>query len=373
MACSAGAALRSRLSSKAAAAERGSPATASKLRCTRAAGNAGRLVASAALLLCCAPGCMSLLREAPTAEGGVTEEFLRLRPQETGLVAVLPPTNETPDMDLPPIVRSTLVDGLAAKGFRVIDAKTVDERLVERGVSQAGQLATMGVRSVGEAVGAEYLLYSNIEEFGRVVLWTRKGYCRRLFSSYRLVHAPTERMLWLASSDATEPLLLSTTGGLVRRGVRSALGTLSGDNVLSERQLEQPLHRERLTRVVWQMYGGWRPADSGFYAGTLVRIGSGPTHFEAGLTYGASGRRTAMAGDFGACRWFPYNTFLASYLSAGLSIGGRTVDGESGFLFVPYATAGVGFHVLGALSTVDLRLSEAAGGLGIGMTMGYIF
>ncbi len=316
---------------------------------------------------------MSLLREAPTARGGVTEEFLRLRPQETGLVAVLPPTNDTPDMDLPPVVRSTLVDGLAAMGYGVIDAETVDKRLVECGVAQAGQLATVDARSVGEAVGAEYLLYSNIEELSRVVLWAGKGYCRRFFSSYRLVHAPTERTLWLASSDATEPLLLSTTGGLVRRGVREALGTLSEGNVLSERQLEEPLHRERLVKVVWQMYGGGRLADSGFYAGTLVRIGSGPTHFEAGLTYGASGSRSAFAGDFGACRWFPHYTFLASYLSAGLSIGGRTVEGDSGFLFMPYATAGVGFHLLGALSTVDLRLSEAAGGLGIGMTMGYIF
>ncbi len=123
------------------------------------------------------------------------------------------------------------------------------------------------------------------------------------------------------------------------------------------------------------MYGGWRPADSGFYAGTLLRIGKGPNHFEAGFTYGrsAGGRRTAMAGDFGAGRWHPYNTFLASHLSAGLSIGGRTVDGESRFLLMPYATAGVGFHLLGALSTVEIRLSEATCGFGIGMTMVYIF
>ena len=81
-----------------------------------------RFAVSAALLLVCAPGCMGLLRERPAARGGVTAEYLRLRPLESGPVAVLPTTNETQDMDLPPLVRSTLADGLAAKGYDVLDA-----------------------------------------------------------------------------------------------------------------------------------------------------------------------------------------------------------------------------------------------------------
>jgi hypothetical protein len=336
--------------------------------------NALRLIASAALLLVFAPGCMGLLREAPTARGGVTEEYLRIRPQEAGSVAILPPTNETPDMDLPPLVRSTLAEGLAAKGFAVIATEKVDERLGLRGISQAGQLGTVDSAELGEALDADYLLYTNIEDFSRVIVWTSKGYCRRFFSSYRLVHAPTDGPLWLASSDATEPLLMGTVGGLVRRGVRTALGTLSDRNVLSARDLDKPLHRERLTRVVWQMYGGARLSDPGFYAGTTVRAGRGPTHFEAGYAYGMSlGGRRASALDVGACRWYPYNSFAASYLGGGLSVGTRTVDDEPEFLLMPYVTAGVGAHLLGALSTLEVRLSEAAGGFGIGMTMGYIF
>jgi hypothetical protein len=322
---------------------------------------------------------MSLLRKVPAAKGGVTEEFLRLRPQEAGQVAVLPPTNETTDMDLPPLVRTTVADGLAARGFSVLDAETVDERLARQGVSQAGQLGHMSARSVGELVGAEHLLYSNIEEYTRAIVWT-KGHCRRFFSSYRLVHAPSGKTLWLASSDANEPMLFGTQTGLIRRGVREALGTLSGGNVLTERDLQQPLHRERLRKVIWQMYGGGRLPDSGFYAGTLIRTGKGPTHFEAGYTYGRSAQgddRTASALDLGACRWFPINAFINAYASAGLSLGGRTVEKASGtkesFLLMPYAGVGVGFHLMGALSSLEFKVSEASGGFGFGLTMGYIF
>jgi hypothetical protein len=138
------------------------------------------LVGAALILTGCAP-----------AQVYVSKTFIR--PQR---VAVLPMSNDTNDLDGPPLVRQALFAMLVQRGYILVPLNEIDDKLKVQGFTDGGQLKATTPQKIGEWVGADGLFYSTLEEFNYINL----GYYaqRTVKILGQLISAATGEKLWAA-------------------------------------------------------------------------------------------------------------------------------------------------------------------------------
>ncbi|MBI4064213.1 MAG: DUF799 family lipoprotein [Elusimicrobia bacterium] len=110
------------------------------------------------------------------------------------VVAVLPFHNYTNDLQGPDVTRSLLEISLNRHGYRMIDAKTVNSRLKEMGITDGGQLGGVRSKELGAKLGADGLLYGDLLEFKNVNLGVFAN--RKVELKLKLVDAKTGDIVW---------------------------------------------------------------------------------------------------------------------------------------------------------------------------------
>ena len=155
----------------------------------------------------------------------VTDAFHEYRPDETSPVAVPLVSNETADMDYPPLARRYLAPGLEERGYSVMPYEECDAKLRQDGITQGGQVALVEPRTLGELLGADFLVLANVESCGikQMLPWMTKVFT----ASFKMVHAPTGKLLWKATGHG-EVMMPCPVTSCVRRCVSNALSTLPG-------------------------------------------------------------------------------------------------------------------------------------------------
>jgi hypothetical protein len=154
----------------------------------------------------------------------------------SGLVAVLPMTNESNDLDGPPFLRRLLQEGLAGCGFRVLPLEQIDAQLKTQGFTDGGQLHAATPRKIGEWTGADSLLYSTIENFDYINIGFYAQ--RRVKIVTRLVDAKTGERLWEAERE-TSTRKIATNKRQAERLFAIELGVKA-----FEKMLHKPLEPE---------------------------------------------------------------------------------------------------------------------------------
>lgn len=109
-------------------------------------------------------------------------------------IAVLPFDNHSVDFDAPDIIRQLLQQGLSRRSYKVLPEAQVDGVLKELGISEGGQLKSVAPKKLGEKLGAQALLYGEIEEFKFVNVGFYQN--RNVQVRAKLVEASTEQPLW---------------------------------------------------------------------------------------------------------------------------------------------------------------------------------
>lgn len=107
--------------------------------------------------------------------------------------AVLPPANETVDLDGPPHVRSVLQTRLAAAGLTLVPADELDGEIKTLGITDGGQLNSVKPQELGRLLKASYLLYATLNEYKTIPLGIYHK--KEVAVSLRAVYAPTGRTL----------------------------------------------------------------------------------------------------------------------------------------------------------------------------------
>jgi len=141
-----------------------------------------------------------LLAACATPLSDVSQDFKSLRPTR---IAVLPPKNETADLDGPIVFRLLAGAELADKGYALVDFARIDEALREKGIVEAGQIESLTSQEIGEAVGADGLLYSTVLTYGRQV-----GVHLKMEGSFILVDAKTNQKIWFSELSVSDDILL---------------------------------------------------------------------------------------------------------------------------------------------------------------------
>lgn len=141
-----------------------------------------------------------LLAACATPLSDVAQDFKSLRPTR---IAVLPVRNETADMDAPIVFRILARAELADKGYALVDFSQIDQALKEKGIEEAGMIEALTPQEVGEAVGADGLLYITVSGYGR-----QAAVHLKFDANFILVDSRTGQKLWFSEMSVSDDILL---------------------------------------------------------------------------------------------------------------------------------------------------------------------
>lgn len=85
-------------------------------------------------------------------------------------IAVLPVMNETVSLKAPEIFRPMVYNKLSGKGYETPVISSVDSRLLEKEIREAGQIHTLPPQELGKLLGVDALLYTTVTEFSTTYL-----------------------------------------------------------------------------------------------------------------------------------------------------------------------------------------------------------
>lgn len=108
-------------------------------------------------LFICLPGCV-------TTPPFDYSSFRNHRPRS---ILVLPPLNQTTDVNAPYIYLSTITRPLAECGYYVFPVAVIDAYMKENGLPSAEEMHGVAREKIRKIIGADAVLYVTIEEWGQ--------------------------------------------------------------------------------------------------------------------------------------------------------------------------------------------------------------
>lgn len=155
--------------------------------------------------------------------------FKNSRPRS---ILVLPPTNETSDVNATNSMLSQMTMPLAEAGYYVVPVAVMDETFKQNGLTTAADIQATSPAQLREIFGADAAVYSKITQYGTVYLVLDSATV--VTASARLVDLRTGNVLWqgVASANSNEGNN-SSGGGLIGMLVAAAVKQIA--NSLTDR------------------------------------------------------------------------------------------------------------------------------------------
>ena len=126
-----------------------------------------------------------------TSEPEDTSAFEELMPRS---ILVLPPTNESVEVNASYSYLTTMTRPLAEKGFYVFPVALVDVLMKENGLPQPEDMHTVSLEKIDEVFGADAVMYVHIKEFGQKFELLKS--VTRVEAEARLVDVASGTELW---------------------------------------------------------------------------------------------------------------------------------------------------------------------------------
>ncbi len=127
-------------------------------------------------------------------------DYTELKKSKPRSIVVIPPKNNSIEVNAPYIYLSTVTKPLAEKGYYVLPVAVIDQFLKENGLPTPAEMNNISLDKIDKYMGADAVLYIEIEEFGQKFL---------VFSSQAVVHATlklvdvkTGKLLWESTAAA---------------------------------------------------------------------------------------------------------------------------------------------------------------------------
>jgi hypothetical protein len=148
-------------------------------------------------------------------------------------ILVLPPLNNSPDVQATYSVLSTVTKPLAEAGYYVFPVALVDQTFKENGLFNPGEMHQAPLEKLREIFGAEAVLYITVTSYGASY---------QLFNSQilvtaqaRLVDARNGHLLWQGMASASDAEGNRNSGGLVAMLVTAVIKQIVS-NVVGDQQ-----------------------------------------------------------------------------------------------------------------------------------------
>ena len=170
-------------------------------------------------------------------------DYTALRASKPRSILVIPPLNETVDVNASYTFISTVSRPLAEKGYYVFPVAVIDNFLKENGLPSPGEMNAVPLHKLREIFGADAVLYTNIRQWGQK--YQLLSSVTVVDSELKLVDARTGELLWTgvafaqqSSSDGGGGLAGALIGAVVQQIVGSIvdntpkLSTMANTNLV---------------------------------------------------------------------------------------------------------------------------------------------
>ncbi len=152
----------------------------------------------------------------------IAQDYSFLKPTR---IAVLPPMNETNDLDAPQVFRILAAAELADKGYNLVPFQQIDKALREKEIQEAGQLESLTSQELGEITGADGLLYTRVMSYGR-----QMGVHLKMEGNFTLVNSRGGQKIWYSELSVSDDIVLE--GGAVALGAELLFGKKGRDDFI---------------------------------------------------------------------------------------------------------------------------------------------
>ena len=117
-------------------------------------------------------------------------------------IVIIPPNNNSLEVNAPYIYLPTLSRPLAEKGYYVFPVAVIDHFLKENGLPTPAEMNSIPLDKIWEHIGADAVLYITIEDWGqKFQVISSVG---RVQASLRLVDVRTGELLWASIAQAQQ-------------------------------------------------------------------------------------------------------------------------------------------------------------------------
>ncbi|MCB1755121.1 MAG: DUF799 family lipoprotein [Gammaproteobacteria bacterium] len=139
-------------------------------------------------------------------------DYSALEQSKPRSILVIPPVNDSVEVNAPYVFLSTISKPLAEKGYYVFPVGVIDEFLKQNGLPTPAEMHTVPLEKFRENIGADAVLYVNILEWGQKFQLLSSNTV--VSAEARLVDARNGTLLWETHIQGTQSSD-SNGGGLV--------------------------------------------------------------------------------------------------------------------------------------------------------------
>lgn len=149
-------------------------------------------------------------------------DYSALEASKPRSILVIPPLNESVDVNAPYTFISTVSKPLAEKGYYVFPVAVIDQFLKENGLPSPGEMNSVPLEKLRENIGADAVLYTTINQWGQK--FQLLSSVTIVDSELKLIDARSGELLWTtrafaqqSSSDGGGGLAGAIVGAIVQQ------------------------------------------------------------------------------------------------------------------------------------------------------------
>jgi hypothetical protein len=151
-------------------------------------------------------------------------DYAAFKQSRPASILVLPPLNDSPDVNATYSMLSQVSFPLAESGYYVFPVTLVDETFRQNGLSNPAEMHDVKLQKLREIYGADSALYINIKQYG--TSYTVIASESRVTAEARLIDLRTEQVLWTGSATASSAEGRNSSGGLVGMLVQAVVSQI---------------------------------------------------------------------------------------------------------------------------------------------------
>lgn len=149
-------------------------------------------------------------------------------------ILVIPPLNDTVEVNAPYVFLSSISKPLAEKGYYVFPVAVIDNFMKENGLPTPEEMNAVPLSKLREIIGPDAVLYVNISEWGQKYQVVTSTAVTR--ATLKLVDARTGKQLWDAEAYAVQSSD-SGGGGVASVLVNALVNQIAGSMVDQTKEL----------------------------------------------------------------------------------------------------------------------------------------
>lgn len=154
---------------------------------------------------------LALLATGCTTGNKKSTDYSAFRESKPRSILVLPPKNQSPDINASNSLLSVVTMPLAESGYYVFPVAVVSETFKQNGVTNPDDISSVPLKKLHETFGADAVMYISITDYGTSYQVVNSD--TRVTATARLVDSRTGKELWTGGATASSNEGQNNSGG----------------------------------------------------------------------------------------------------------------------------------------------------------------